>query len=346
MTTIRIGVLGCGRIAQAAHLPAIVKATGVSLAGVYDPSTTLREGVSRSYGVPFYVDSNSLISDEQIDAVVIAVPDRFHFSLASAALASGKHVLVEKPLAATLEEAQSLANLARDSGLVLQVGAMKRHDPGVRYAEQAIRERIGKVLSANIWYRVMSGLRPEIEHTHFPKMIVDEESSANENTFKLDRANYLLVTHGAHVLDGLRYLLGQPMEICARRANVGPDFTWHGLATLAGDGIASFEITANVHSEWSEGAEIYGENGSVKLGTHFPFLLQASEVEVFEESTGLIQRPIFADTNPYKLQLESFARAVSSGTPPEPNAEDGLAAVQLMVAVSRSISSGGGWVKP
>ncbi|MDA3021505.1 MAG: Gfo/Idh/MocA family oxidoreductase [Actinomycetota bacterium] len=346
MTDVRIGVLGAGRIAQSAHLPAISKSAGASLSGIFDPSPVLRAGACQRYGVPAYADVDSLLADDTVDAVVIAVPDRFHLDLASAALAAGKHVLVEKPLAGTLAESQELVALAKKSGLVLQVGAMKRHDPGVRFAAVAVRERIGRILSATVWYRVMSALRPEVEATYFPPMIVDEQMRATETTFKVDRGNYLLVTHGAHVLDGMRYLLGDPKELCARRTNIGNDYTWHGLATLAGDGLANFEITANVHSEWSEGAEIFGEKGSVKLCTPFPVTMAASGVEVFDEATGMIERPVFGDTNPYKKQMDYFVRTITEGIPADPNADDGLAAVRLIDAVNRSLDAGGVWVTP
>ena len=346
MSNVRIGLLGAGRIAQSAHLPAISKCAGVELVGLYDPSPLLSERVSRRYAVQSYGDMDALLADSTIDAVVVAVPDRFHFSLAAAALKAGKHVLVEKPLAGTLVESQQLVALAKTSGMVLQVGAMKRHDPGVRYAAHAVRERIGKVLSATVWYRVMSAMRPLVEATYFPPMIVDEVVRRTETAFKSDRGNYLLVTHGAHVLDGMRYLLGSPKELCARRANIGNDYTWHGLATLTEGGLANFEITANVHSDWSEGAEIYGEKGSVKMRTPFPVTMAASEVEVFDETTGLIDKPTFGDTNPYKLQMDYFARAITEGLPGDPNADDGLAAMQLIDAVNRSLNSGGAWVCP
>ena len=346
MSNVRIGLLGAGRIAQSAHLPAISRCAGVELAGLYDPSPLLSERVSRRYEVPSYGDMDTLLADSSIDAVVIAVPDRFHLLLASAALKAGKHVLVEKPLAGNMAEAEELAALAKASGRVLQVGAMKRHDPGVRFAARAVRERIGKVLSATVWYRVMSAMRPQVEATYFPPMIVDEQVRTAETAFKADRGSYLLVTHGAHVLDGMRYILGDPKELCARRTNIGNDYTWHGLATLSDDGLANFEITANVHCAWSEGAEIFGERGSVKLRTPFPVTMAASEVEVFDEATGLIEKPVFGDTNPYKLQMDSFARAISEGLPADPNGDDGLAAVRLIEAVNRSLSNGGAWVTP
>lgn len=344
--SIGIGVIGAGRIAQSAHLPAIAKCAGVRLVALYDPSPELRTQVARRHVAVDAATLEELLADPSIEAVIVAVPDRLHLPIAAAALGAGKHVLVEKPLASTVDECRELQDHAQRSGLVLQVGAMKRHDPGVRFAAEAVRERIGSVLSASIWYRVMSALRPPVEATYFPAMIVDERVRESEAAHKADRSTYLLATHGAHVLDGLRFLLGDPVELCARRAISGADHSWHGLACLGDGGLAGFEITANVHGEWSEGAEICGERGTVRLRTHFPVTLRPSDVEVFDEATGRIERPVFADSNPYRLQLEAFARSIRDGAPVEPDAADGLAAVRLIEAVGRSLDSGGAWVAP
>jgi predicted dehydrogenase len=225
--------------------------------------------------------------------------------------------------------------------LRVQVGAMKRHDPGVQHAADAVRNRIGTVLSATLWYRVMAELRPPTEATLFPALVVDQSVRAHEAGFKADRASYLLATHGAHVLDSLRHLLGQPVDVQARMAAAGEDLTWHALAGLPDGGLAHVEITAAVHGEWSEGADIYGERGSVHLRTHFPFALRASDIEVFDADTATAHRPVFGDSNPFERQIEAFARAVHDGTPTTPDACDGVAAVRLIDAVARSVAEGG-----
>ena len=344
MDDVRIGLVGAGRIAQVAHLPALEKADGARLVGLCDPSPTLRAGVARRYDVPAYQTADELLAASDVDAVIIAVPDRFHLTLASQALAAGKHVLVEKPLTPTVPDAEALTNLAESSGLRLQVGAMKRHDPGVEYAAEAVREQLGAVLSASLWYRVMSALRPPTEATLFPALIVDEDVRSTEATFKADRTAYLLTTHGAHVLDGLRFLLGDVRAVSARWAAIGPDHTWHVNAELASGGLAHVEITASVHGEWAEGADIYGEGGSVRLRTHFPFTRQASDVEVYDEAGAVARRPVFARGNAYERQLEAFARSIREGTPGTPDAADGLAAVRLIDAVARSVAAGGAWL--
>lgn len=345
MPDLNVGLVGAGRIAQAAHLPALARATGAHLVALCDPSPVLAAQVARRYGVVGYTELDQLLAHPGLEAVIVAVPDRLHLPLAAAALDAGMHVLVEKPLAATLADAETLAARAKTSGVKLQVGAMKRYDPGVQHAADAVASRIGRVLSASVWYRVMANLRPPTEATLFPALVVDDTVRAHEATFKADRASYLLTTHGAHVLDGLRYLVGDPTDVAARHVNHGNDHTWHGLAGLREGGLAHFEITANVHAEWSEGADIYGEKGHVRLRTHFPFALRASDVEVYDEAGGVGSRPVFPDSNAYERQIEAFATAIRHDTATSPDATDGVEAVKLIHAVADSIRSGGVSIK-
>lgn len=344
MEPVRIGVIGCGRIAQAAHLPALAKADGVQLLGVADPSPSLSKAVGGRYAVGSYGNTEDLLAQEGLEAVVVAVPDRLHLPLALQALAAGKHVLVEKPLAGTVADARELATQAAESGLVLQVGAMKRHDPGVEHAARAVRTQIGEVLSISAWYRVMSGLRAATEATLFPPMVIDQQVRSAEAAYKADREGYLLTTHGAHVFDGLRYLAGDVHSVRAQLARTGPDYSWHVTARLGSGALASVEITANAHAEWSEGVDVYGTLGAVRLRSHFPFELRASEVEVFTESTATSTRAVFGDSNPYERQAEAFACAVRGVGPVTPTAQDGVAAVELIEAVAASAAGDGALV--
>jgi predicted dehydrogenase len=101
---LRMGVIGCGRIAQVAHLPAIAKEPSVQLVAVSDPSSVLATAVGARYGVPGHTDTADLLR-EDLDAVLIAVPDRFHESVGTQGLEADKHVLIEKP--AAIDSAQA-----------------------------------------------------------------------------------------------------------------------------------------------------------------------------------------------------------------------------------------------
>jgi predicted dehydrogenase len=332
---IRLGVVGAGRITQVAHLPVFAKTHHVELAAISDPSVALSQGVAAKYGIAGYTDTRDLLADPTIDAVLIATPDRFHFPLGKQALEAGKHVLMEKPLAQTSEQAAELAELAAERGLKLQTGAMKRHDPGIAFAKGQL-ERIGEILSFTSWYRVMADRTP-VESTLFPQTVIDPEVRRVENTFKAERESYLLATHGAHLFDQLTFLGGPGAWVSARVGNVGDDYSWKGVAGMRNHGgLISFEVAAAVHGVYAEGADIYGANGHIRIRTPFPFFRTASEVEVHVDGDEAALVPHFGDTDAYKLQADDFARAVLEDRPEDPSPADGVAAVRWIEAVAES----------
>ncbi len=337
---IRLGVVGAGRIAQGAHLPAAAKAAGVQLIAVSDPSVTLATAVAARYGVAALTDTSQLLALD-LDAVLIAVPDRYHLTLGLQALEAGKHVLMEKPLAMTVVEAQRLADAARDRGLRLQTGCMKRHDPALEFAKANVI-RIGRILSLQTWYRVMASSRVGILRTLFPPITVDEAVRQAEDEIKRDAERYRLLTHGAHVFDVLRYLAGDLTWLSVRHSSLDGDHTWHGTAGIkSGGGLASFEITTYVHSGWSEGTDIYGEHGHIRIRSPYVFSRLGSQVELYIEDERIATMPRFDDTDPFKRQLESFARSILDDRDTDPSPRDGVEAVRLIEAASRSAESHG-----
>jgi predicted dehydrogenase len=105
MNKLRIGLVGCGPIAQNAHLPAIEKARDIRLQAIADTDAALRESVSLRYCPrSVYKHSDEIFADPNVDLVVLAVGDRFHVPLAMNAVRAGKHVLVEKPLGVRTQE--------------------------------------------------------------------------------------------------------------------------------------------------------------------------------------------------------------------------------------------------
>jgi predicted dehydrogenase len=175
---------------------------------------------------------------------------------------------------------------------------------------------------------------------------VDEDVRRHEAEFKADRQRYLLATHGAHVFDTLRYLAGDVAAVQARVAHVGPDYSWHGSGQLASGGLTSFEISANVHSDYSEGFEIYGERGHVSIQSYFPFFRRASSVRVFSEEDGIWRSPEFGASDSYQRQAEAFAQAVRTGAATDPSGEDGVQALRLIEAVTSSAAQSGAEVTP
>jgi predicted dehydrogenase len=335
---VRVALIGCGRIAQVAHLPALEKASGIELIAVGDPSRTVAEAVGRRYDVPTVrTEASQVFSDPSVEGVIVAAPDRFHYELTRGALEVGKHVLVEKPLASTTEEAETLVELVDKTGLKVQVGAMKRHDAGLQWAHHFISDSLGEARSFMAWYRI-GDLRPGIEATLFPRVYAEEQAREQEAGFKADRERYLLATHGAHIFDTVRYLLGDVVAIEARHRGYGRDHAWTALVTMASGAVGSVAITVDVPGLPAEGIEIFGSSGSLRVDTPFPFYRMASTVQAYAKSQVVI--PILTDGDPYERQLEAFAAAIRDDLTPNPDVRDGLAAVRLIHATAEAVDSG------
>jgi predicted dehydrogenase len=129
---LRVGVLGAGPIAQFAHFEAIEKARNAELHAICDVAPDLLariEAVHRPRRT--FTDYAAMLADPDLDAVLVAIADQFHVAAAREAIRAGKHVLVEKPLGAETADCLPLRDDVRASGLVLQVGTMRRFDPGI-----------------------------------------------------------------------------------------------------------------------------------------------------------------------------------------------------------------------
>lgn len=343
----RVALIGCGRISQVAHLPALAKVEDLELVAVVDTSAAVADGVAERWSTRPYTDLDDCVRELEPEAAIVTAPDRVHASIAQRLLTSGCHVLVEKPMTATVAEAEAVVRAAAASGRVLQVGTMKRHDPGLMFARAAVSQRLGRVLSFTAWYRTTS--MREVLSVFFPPLVGDPGVSVVEAGFKEDRERYFLATHGSHLWDLVRYVVGDVRRLRALRARVAADVSWQAVAELADGAIGCVDLTIDQHGEGSEGLSVRCEKGSVEVRTYTPFARRASEVRVYEDATRSVSEPVFAYANPYEWQLRAFARSAADGGPAPAStddwgtpadARDGLAAVRLLDAVARSVETG------
>jgi predicted dehydrogenase len=138
MAELKIGLIGAGHFGRF-HALKIASSTRAGLTGICDPDAERAKAVAWEAGAPVLALADLLAAS---DAVIIAAPAEYHFELAARALHEGKHVLVEKPIAATLDQAAELAALAKSAGLVLQVGHLERFSA----AHGAVTARMGRPL--------------------------------------------------------------------------------------------------------------------------------------------------------------------------------------------------------
>ncbi|MFB9278155.1 Gfo/Idh/MocA family protein [Cohnella cellulosilytica] len=142
---IRLGIVGFGRIVELVHLPALKRVPEIGIGGVYD-LTPQRLELAAKRGLPVYPSLERLL-DAPIDAVLIATPPSSHFPLAAQAMRQGKHVMLEKPVTRTAEEAEQLLAIARMTGRTVSVFHNRRFDPDYELVRRALAEDwLGQVL--------------------------------------------------------------------------------------------------------------------------------------------------------------------------------------------------------
>ena len=308
---VRIGLLGCGAISQFAHVPALMRADGIAFSAICDGAPDLLHTMGARAGVSsLFTDYDEFLEKSDVDAVLIAVPDEFHLPLARQALEAGKHVLLEKPLGVNSEACAELSEAVRRSGKKLQVGCMKRYDPGISFAQTFIRERVGEIFSASGWYRD-SMFRYDMQDAILPRPVTSSRAIRPAVDPKTsERRHYSLVTHGAHLFDTLRFLAGDVSTMSASVVEKANQYSWHGLVHFESGALGHFELSVKVSGDYSEGYFVHGEHGSVEIRTFLPFYYQSSEVRAFDGRTQQWSAPLGSDSNPYKNQIEAFARAI------------------------------------
>ena len=145
---VKVGIIGCGKIAQVRHIPEYVSNPDVCLYGLFDINMERAAELAEKYGCKAYASYEDLLADPEIDAVSVCVANNAHAEISIAAMKAGKHVLCEKPMAVTLEECEEMVKTAKETGKYLMIGQNQRLAKAHRKAKQLIAEgAIGKVLT-------------------------------------------------------------------------------------------------------------------------------------------------------------------------------------------------------
>ncbi len=157
MERIRLGIVGLGNIAQTAHLPSLTKMQDAEVVAVCDLDKARAQFIAEKFGVPrtYRTLEEMLAAEQEMSAVHICTPTKTHHEMAIAALEAGKDVLVEKPLARTMKEAEEINETAKRQRRKLMVGMNNRFRPDAMILKTFIEEKaIGKVFYAKAgWFR-------------------------------------------------------------------------------------------------------------------------------------------------------------------------------------------------
>ncbi len=283
---------------------------------------------------------DDMLSDPQLEAVIIAVADPYHVALARRAVAAGKHVLVEKPLGVSIEECEALRGDLKNTRLVLQVGNNRRFDPGVAFARKFIDEEMGPMLALKAWYYDSTFRYTMTDNLH-PIVRASEQARRPEGNPKADLGRYFLLGHGSHLTDTARFLGGEITAVRARLREDAGAFCWFVETDFASGAVGHLDLIIPIRGDFEEGFQIFGRHGSARGRGFLPWFHKAAEVECFSAKERQFRRPLGEDAYTYKLQIEGFADTILRGAPQHgAGIEDGLAAVRALTAIARSVETG------
>jgi predicted dehydrogenase len=318
---LRIGVLGTGVMGRELATR-VARLPRMTLVGVFDPVAAAAEAVAGQLGARVAGSAEELIAAGDVDAVVVATPMTTHEGLVLQACSAGKHVYCEKPFAPTVAICDRLLGAAGGAGVRLMVGQVLRLWPRFRLAQQVVESgEIGRLRSVLV--------RRSGDARHF----------ADSWRGRRDDSGGLLFEMNSHELDYLRCLAGEPKWVSAHGSTGLPGVDYDDVMTVVlelGDGVIG-ELHTSIASTlplWD--AVLHGSEGTL--------MFAAEEGDVrwrrFDGELQARTAPDFADADPYKLELSSFADWVLDGTPPLLTGWDGRQAVAMAEAAYLSAGSG------
>ncbi|MEM1537366.1 MAG: Gfo/Idh/MocA family oxidoreductase [Candidatus Nezhaarchaeales archaeon] len=304
MDAVGIAVIGCG-FWGANHARVISEIESAKLVAVSDIDATRAKMVAKRYGVKWYQNNAELLKDKEVEAVTICTPSSTHAQVALQAIKAGKHLLVEKPMAASLNEAEIMVKASKDQGVLLMAGHVERFNPGVRRVKGLIDSgKVGRIVLISA-RRVSS----------WPQRIGDVG---------------VVMDLAIHDIDIARYLLGEnPREVYAVTGSLYHTYEDHANLILTfKSGEAAF-----IEANWLTPRKVRELRVTCTRGIiTLNYIDQRVTVEGSEGSF----TPNHTWMEPLKLELEHFTDSIRRGRKPMVDGNDGLEAIRIAEAALRS----------
>ncbi|MDD3042730.1 MAG: UDP-N-acetylglucosamine 3-dehydrogenase [Methanosarcinaceae archaeon] len=300
---IRVGVVGTGAMGKN-HVRIYSEMDGVELAGISDVDRERVEAMAAEYGTKPFTDYKQMFSGG-LDAVSIVVPTKLHKQVVLDALEAGLHVLVEKPIADTLENAELMIEAAKKAGKVLMVGHIERFNPAVIKLKEIIDEgHLGKIVSIST--RRVGPYNPRIRDVG------------------------VILDIGVHDIDIISYLYGR--KVNSVYAIAGADihsFEDHASILLRLD----HEFAGVVETNWLTPHKVRKLTAiGVKGVAYLDYIDQTVEVH----DSGWVRKAKVEKSEPLMNELAHFITCVDSGKEPGTTGEEGKHALEVAQGAIRS----------
>lgn len=338
--TIKVGIIGCGKIAQVRHIPEYLANPNAEICGFYDINLARAEELARKYGAKAYPTYEALLADPGIDAVSVCAANHVHAEISIAALKAGKHVLCEKPMAISLEECEAMVAAARESGKYLMIGQNQRLAKAHIKARELIAQgAIGKVLT----FRTIFG------HGGPETWSIDP----GKNVWFFDKtkaAMGAMADLGIHKTDMIQYVLGSKIvKTQAVLTTLDKRDATGGLIGVDDNAICIYQmengVIGTMTASWTYYAAednttmIYGTKGELRLYDDPKYSVQ----QINADGTRIDYQIDQIQTNDNQTAsgvIDLFVKSLVDNTPPEISGESVLHAMKAVFASIESSATG------
>lgn len=353
---LRVGLVGGGAIVRMSHLPSIGRTDGVRAVAVADPDEDRVRQLAAEHGITAHTDYVAMLEEEELDAVLVALPNHLHRDVVERATARGLHVFTEKPVAHDLEDALAIEAACEAAGVVTLTGFNQRFREPVQLAKQGIEAGVvGDVLSFRSVYSESYDVYPSATRYRY-----DLAQSGGASILDL----------AIHRIDQARHLVGDVVEVCAtvdhRTIPFPADDNVFLLLRFA-NGATGVISSDRFSPQVSNATDVYGPSGTIHVSseTRNPF---QSVPLAFSSTLPMEQLPqAYAEadwpsawwldyqpgswvtmspprSNPYDKEWRAFVDAVHGDVDPDmPTIHDGVRAQEVVTAAYRSVREHG-WV--
>ena len=358
MQPLRIGIVGCGEAAQLMHLPSLALLAGqFAVAALCDPSERVLRAVGDRWQVAGrYRSHRDLLAHEEIDAVLVSNYDADHTEVALAAIAAGRHVLIEKPMCLTLREADAIQAAQERAGVTVQVGYMRRYAPAFVDACRLVAElgpprlaRVHTVLGGGPLFT--QGTARVERRNDLPAAVLADgarrrdalvaEALGGDAPPEIARAYRLLLSLGSHDLSAMRELLGAPARVLYAAQRQGGMYL--SAAFDYGAFVCQFETGVDAIARFDAHLEVYGERRVLRVQYDTPYVRSLPVRLYLTEANGrggVVERaehPAWGD--PFVAEWQAFYTSVTQRRPPKTSPADfrqDLALIGEMITLMRA----------
>lgn len=334
MSGTNFAIVGCGHIAKK-HAEAIKNAPGAKLVAVCDTVPSNMTFYIEEYGAKGYQSYDELLLDHNIDVVNICTPSGTHAPLTIKAANAKKHVIVEKPIALTVEDASSMIEACEENSVKLSVLHPNRFRPAMIKLKKAMdKGKFGKLSHAN------ATVRWNRNQEYY-------DQAPWRGTKSLDGG--VLMNQAIHNLDLLVWVMGDVEEVysmaATRLRHIEAEDVSTGLVKFKNGSLGVIEAATTIYPKnYEESLSVFGEKASVKIGGRTANFIEHWEMEnVSEQETEKLVNEIKAEPfgKPgHQWIIEDMMEAIKEDRSPIVTGEEGKRALELVVALYHSAETG------